>query len=838
MPAKINRLKEVKRKQEATRRKKNNRANPLRQLIQFFQKRQVQQTLGLFLLVMAVFLALSFTSYLSTWKADDALFDKSAYEILSNRNIKAQNMMGKFGVAVSKFFVKNGFGVSAYFFVVFFFVAGLKLIWPRVRLSTYKTLQVSFLGLVWVSVSMAYLLPHVMNGLLAGRFGLFVNKWLISFLGKPGTGLILLFVLVAFLIVAGFFKLIHVPLLSIGINRKRAEKSKPDARGKKWATSENGGGYNVEEYAVEEEEDNGLHKPDSDDKLAGDSPEEEEENKPVIEFETANTDSGIAKTRNIGEIDFTIENLEQDLQDPPKTEFAEIPKNKEYQGLDTSYDPRLDLPHFQQPPLDLLSDYGGDRINVQKEELEANKNRIVETLNHYKIEIQKIKATIGPTVTLYEIVPAPGIRVSKIKNLEDDIALSLSALGIRIIAPIPGKGTVGIEVPNQNPDIVSMKSVLGSEKFMSSRYELPFGMGKTIANEVYIADLTRLPHILMAGATGQGKSVGLNAIIASLLYKKHPAELKFVMVDPKKVELTLFSKIERHYLAKLPDSEEAIITDTRKVVRTLNSLGIEMDTRYELLKDAQVRNIKEYNNKFLDRKLNPLEGHHYLPYIVLVIDEFADLIMTAGKEIEIPLTRLAQLARAVGIHLIIATQRPSVNIITGSIKANFPARIAFRVISKVDSRTILDSPGADQLIGRGDMLLSTGSDLIRLHCAFIDTPEIEKLTDFIGSQRAYPNAYHLPEYADEQDEQISEFDPNEKDALFEEAARILVQNQQGSTSLLQRKMKIGYNRAGRIIDQLEAAGVVGPFEGSKAREVLIKTELDLEQFLKNMDENF
>jgi S-DNA-T family DNA segregation ATPase FtsK/SpoIIIE len=436
---------------------------------------------------------------------------------------------------------------------------------------------------------------------------------------------------------------------------------------------------------------------------------------------------------------------------------------------------------------------------------------------------------------LYEIIPAPGIRISKIKNLENDIALSLAALGIRIIAPIPGKGTIGIEVPNQNPDIVSMKSILSSEKFQSAKYELPFGIGKTIANESYIADLTRMPHLLMAGATGQGKSVGLNAIITSLLYKKHPSELKFVMVDPKKVELTLYSKIERHFLAKLPDSEEAIITDTRKVVRTLNSLSIEMDNRYELLKEAQVRNIKEYNVKFKARKLNPLHGHRFLPYLVLVIDEFADLIMTAGKEIETPITRLAQLARAVGIHLIIATQRPSVNIITGSIKANFPARVAFRVISKIDSRTILDSSGADQLIGRGDMLLSTGNDLLRLQCAFVDTPEIEKITEFIGSQRAYPDAMHLPDYQDEDSEGPADFDPNERDELFEDAARIIVQTQQGSTSLLQRKLKLGYNRAGRIIDQLEAAGIVGPFEGSKAREVKISNEMALEQFLKDMD---
>jgi S-DNA-T family DNA segregation ATPase FtsK/SpoIIIE len=460
----------------------------------------------------------------------------------------------------------------------------------------------------------------------------------------------------------------------------------------------------------------------------------------------------------------------------------------------------------------------------------------VETLNNYAIRIDKIKATIGPAVTLYEIIPAPGVRISKIKNLEDDIALSLSALGIRIIAPIPGKGTIGIEVPNMKPEIVSVKSLLTSEKFRNTSFDLPIALGKTIANESYIADLTKMPHILMAGATGQGKSVGLNAIILSLLYKKHPAQLKFVLVDPKKVELTLFSKIERHFLAKLPDSEEAIVTDTRKVVRTLNSLGVEMDSRYQLLKDAQVRNIKEYNTKFIARRLNPNEGHHFMPYIVMVVDEFADLIMTAGREIETPLTRLAQLARATGIHLVIATQRPSVNIITGTIKANFPARLAYRVISKVDSRTILDSSGADQLVGRGDMLLSTGNDLIRLQCAFVDTPEVERVTEFVGSQRGYPDAYHLPEFYDEADEiDRGDFDPNERDELFEEAARIIVMHQQGSTSLIQRKLKLGYNRAGRIIDQLEAAGIVGPFEGSKAREVLVANEMALEQFLRDLE---
>ena len=468
-------------------------------------------------------------------------------------------------------------------------------------------------------------------------------------------------------------------------------------------------------------------------------------------------------------------------------------------------------------------------------ELEANKNKIVETLNHYNIEIDKIKATIGPTVTLYEIIPAPGVRISKIKNLEDDIALSLAALGIRIIAPMPGKGTIGIEVPNQNPEMVSMRSVIGGEKFQNTTMELPIALGKTISNEVFIADLAKMPHLLVAGATGQGKSVGINAILVSLLYKKHPAELKFVLVDPKKVELTLFRKIERHFLAKLPDEADAIITDTKKVVNTLNSLCIEMDQRYDLLKDAQVRNLKEYNQKFVTRKIPNPEKHRYLPFIVLVIDEFADLMMTAGKEVEVPIARIAQLARAVGIHLVIATQRPSVNIITGTIKANFPSRLAFRVLSKIDSRTILDSGGADQLIGRGDMLLSTGSDLIRLQCAFVDTHEVERISDFIGNQRGYPSAMLLPEYVGEGESSSSkEYDPDNRDPMFEEAARLIVLHQQGSTSLIQRKMKLGYNRAGRIIDQLEAAGIVGPFEGSKARDVLYPDEYSLERHLESL----
>jgi len=501
------------------------------------------------------------------------------------------------------------------------------------------------------------------------------------------------------------------------------------------------------------------------------------------------------------------------------------------------FDPKLELSNYKFPGLDLLFEYKNENITVNQEELEANKNKIVETLSNYKIGIVSIKATIGPTVTLYEIVPDAGIRISKIKNLEDDIALSLSALGIRIIAPIPGKGTIGIEVPNKKPTIVSMKSVLASQKFQNAQMELPIALGKSISNETYVYDLAKMPHLLMAGATGQGKSVGLNAVLASLLYKKHPAEVKFVLVDPKKVELTLFNKIERHYLAKLPDTEEAIITDTTKVINTLNSLCIEMDARYDLLKIAFVRNIKEYNTKFKARKLNPENGHRFLPYIVLVIDEFADLIMTAGKEIETPIARLAQLARAIGIHLIVATQRPSVNVITGIIKANFPARIAFRVTSKIDSRTILDAQGADQLIGKGDMLIAVGSDLTRLQCAFVDTPEIEKITEFIGSQRAYAEAYMLPEYVGEESGTNLDVDIDDRDPLFKDAAKLVINAQQGSASLLQRKLKLGYNRAGRIIDQLEAAGIVGHFEGSKARQVLVLDEMALNEILKNEKNN-
>lgn len=566
--------------------------------------------------------------------------------------------------------------------------------------------------------------------------------------------------------------------------------------------------------------------------------EEKQQEETLLELELPSNvkKNGVSKAETYPE--FTVENSEQlgASSEQNVREDTLLPENADSELIDTApYDPTLDLSSYKYPPLDLLNAHDGSRAQVTKEELEANKNKIVDTLANYSIGITSIKATIGPTVTLYEIVPDAGIRISKIKSLEDDIALSLSALGIRIIAPIPGRGTIGIEVPNKNREMVSVRSVLSSDKFTGSDRELPVALGKTISNEVFVIDLAKMPHLLMAGATGQGKSVGLNILLTSLIYKKHPSQLKFVLVDPKKVELTLFNKLERHFLAKLPGTEEAIITDTKKVINTLNSLCIEMDVRYDLLKDAGCRNLKEYNQKFIERKLNPKEGHRFLPYIVLVIDELADLMMTAGKEVETPIARLAQLARAIGIHLVVATQRPSVNVITGIIKANFPARLSFKVASKIDSRTILDTGGADQLIGQGDMLLSTGgTDIIRLQCGFIDTPEVDRVCEYIGSQRGYESAYMLPEYIDDDAAENKDFDFTDRDPMFEEAARVIVVHRQGSTSLIQRKLSLGYNRAGRIMDQLEAAGVVGPFEGSKARQVLIPDEYSLEQFLNEL----
>lgn len=772
----------------------------------------VKRILGFFLLLLSLYLFFACLSFLVSWfsgNSDDIFTNITFGRIFSDPEIEVHNWTGRLGAALAHQLMKEWIGVSIFFVIVYLFLSGLKIVTGYRIFSPFRFFLITVLSILWFSVTLGLIFKeHDTWSILGGVFGHVAAVWFSGLVGDVGLVFLILFVLVSFLMVTGI-----IPVRPRKTKQKNPGKKELDESNKEAANIFKEDKYNTYEFSVEEE----------------DNPEtKENEQNPddTGKSEEMPESAENEKETEIDEIELTVEKTEKE-----KT----ISSNKAYRGtLDTEFDPTLDLPDYRFPTLDLLNDYDVEPTTVAKEELEENKNRIVETLNHYQIKIDKIKATIGPTVTLYEIIPAPGVRISRIRNLDDDIALSLSAKGIRIIAPIPGKGTIGIEVPNQNPEIVSIKSMLSSRRFQESGFELPIALGKTISNESYIADLTKMPHILMAGATGQGKSVGLNAVITSLLYKKHPSQLKLVLIDPKKVELTLFSKIERHFLAKLPDAEEAIITETRTVVRTINSLCIEMDHRYELLKDAQVRNIKEYNEKFKARKLNPEEGHKFLPYIVLIVDEFADLIMTAGKEIENPLTRLAQLARATGIHLIIATQRPSVNIITGTIKANFPARIAYRVISKIDSRTILDSGGADQLVGRGDMLLSTGSDLLRLQCAFVDTPEIDSVTDYIGSQRGYPSAFYLPEYMEEEDMPSDSFDPAERDELFEDAARIIVQHQQGSTSLLQRKLKLGYNRAGRIIDQLEAAGIVGPFEGSKARDVLIANEMALEQFLKDL----
>jgi DNA segregation ATPase FtsK/SpoIIIE, S-DNA-T family len=782
-----------------------------------------KKILGVFFLFASIYLTLAFLSFFLNWFneiTDDYFADLPIGTVLTDTELRISNWTGNLGAFFSQFLAKDGFGLGAFYFVFLLITIGIRFLFERKIIGPWGLWKYAIMSLLWLPLFFGFIFPSDPLNIFGGVVGAFLTNYLTAVLGKAGVMIALAFVFLAYSIMT----------FAMTFSLKRKEKNSK-ANHEKTSSGEliQQDKYNTIEFAVNDDEEIDFVKP----KPGEGNIRRVKEDKGIeMEVEVPGEEDSDSLLR----IEETEEQEDVELSVVPvKDEKVKTRGTIERQGLDTQFDPTLDLPDYRFPPLDLLNMYGDGTINVDRTELEDNKNRIVTTLANYSIGIEKIKATIGPTVTLYEIVPSPGVRISRIKGLEDDIALSLSAMGIRIIAPIPGKGTVGIEVPNLKPEIVSMRSIIGSERFTNSKYELPFGLGKTIANESFVADLTKMPHILMAGATGQGKSVGLNAIITSLLFCKHPSELKFVMVDPKKVELSLFSRIERHYLAKLPDSEEAIITDTRKVVRTLNSLSIEMDNRYELLKDAQVRNIKEYNEKFKSRKLNPLGGHRFLPYIVLVVDEFADLIMTAGKEIESPITRLAQLARAVGIHLIIATQRPSVNIITGTIKANFPARVAFRVISRIDSRTILDTGGADQLVGRGDMLLSTGNDLIRLQCAFIDTPEVERLTEYIGSQRGYPDAFHLPEYADEQDETIDVFDASERDELFEDAARIIVMNQQGSTSLLQRKLKLGYNRAGRIIDQLESAGIVGPFEGSKAREVRVANEMALEQFLKDLN---
>ncbi len=770
--------------------KKDNIIKRTFQSINSFSKNErVKKIAGLFFLVTAIFLVVSFVSYIFNGRVDQDKIGKFTQEI--------QNFGGSLGHSFAHQFIYNWFGISSFLFPFVFLLLGIKLIFEIQIFNLRKSFANAFFTIVWTSICLSFFTEP---SILGGVFGFQMNIWLSTWLGKIGTGLLLFFSLSA-LIVAKF---------------------NPTLFQKKSAANE------LEE---EIEEEKTIEEP-----VVSKVSFEEEVKEEIPESVLLINDEPYASTQTKAKDQSTEENglaFEVNQAEEEETLSQKEIKNKLEELGD--YDPTLDLSNYKIPSVKLLNDYGSGKIEIDKKELEANKNRIVETLGNYKIGIASISATVGPTITLYEIVPEAGVRISKIKNLEDDIALSLSALGIRIIAPIPGRGTIGIEVPNQNPATVSMKAVLSSDKFQSSEMELPVALGKTISNETFVADLAKMPHLLMAGATGQGKSVGLNAILASLLYKKHPSQVKFVLVDPKKVELTLFNKIERHFLAKLPDTDEAIITDTKKVINTLNSLCIEMDQRYDLLQNAQCRNIVEYNKKFIARKLNPNDGHRYLPYIVLVIDEFADLIMTAGKEVETPIARLAQLARAIGIHLIVATQRPSVNVITGIIKANFPARIAFRVTSKIDSRTILDAGGADQLIGRGDMLIALGSELTRIQCAFIDTPEVEKVTDFIGNQRAYPEAFLLPEYVGDVEGGNLNADLDDRDVMFEDAARVVVMNQSGSTSLIQRKLKLGYNRAGRIIDQLEAAGIVGPFEGSKARQVLISDDMALEELLNNLN---
>lgn len=788
--------------------------------------------IGIGLIFFAVLMLGGFSSFLFTWQEDFSNVEDGFISLMSNPDYKVKNVLGGLGAKLGDLFIYRSFGISAYLISWFLLLYGLKVSLGLTFKNFRQKLGNTLFLLLWLPIAFSYIFPN--QHILGGANGFYSKQWLFQISGSIGTPLILFFTLLGFVILK--FKWtpesMHSGLQSmINFFKRKAKRNIEDE------ASENIENSNIQSQASSEED------IETEQPISIDLEEKTDFEPIVIEESKEEIESSSALG---GELE--IEQAKGEEETVEEATDLEIEANNEEEVLSEKevnrkvkefgeYDPKLDLSRFKLPPVDLLIDYGSSNITINQEELEANKNRIIETLNNYKIEISKIKATIGPTVTLYEIVPAAGVRISKIKSLEDDIALSLSALGIRIIAPIPGRGTIGIEVPSTNPQMVPMRNMIKSEKFQKSDMELPIAFGKTINNETFMADLTKMPHLLMAGATGQGKSVGLNVILTSILYKKHPSQVKFILVDPKKVELTLFNKIERHYLAKLPDTEEAIITDTTKVVHTLNSLCIEMDNRYDLLKKAMCRNLKEYNAKFIKRKLNPEEGHRFLPYIVLVIDEFADLIMTAGKEVETPIARLAQLARAIGIHLIVATQRPSVNVITGIIKANFPARAAFRVTSKIDSRTILDAGGADQLIGKGDMLIAIGSDLIRVQCAFVDTPEVEEITDFIGNQQAYPEAYQLPEYVGEDEGSSLDIDISERDKLFEDAARVVIIHQQGSASLLQRKLKLGYNRAGRIVDQLEAAGIIGPFEGSKARQVLLPDELSLEQLLKNEKEN-
>ena len=787
-----------------------------------FKDERIRFTIGLFTVLLALYLAIAFFSYMFTWKVDQSFEWQS---IFSSASVRVDNIAGKVGASFAAQFMNRWFGLSSFAIPFVVLIAGLRLLKIRL-LPLRRTFYRSLVGMILLSLVLGYLFEDARGYLgsgLGGAHGLYVSSWLNAFIGKAGTAFLFIVLSIAYAIYLNE-QFLHW-IKGVGHKVIFYFKSLKETS-------------NIEEQnSALDFENNNATVPDISE-VNNPKPEKKEYNEPSVDinekpvevdknvFTQPKADDEIKPVEPIDDDGIGLE-VERHVEEEGE---VQVPDEQDF------YDPTLDLSSYQRPPIELLEAYKSRQAPVSDEELLSNKNKIVETLGNYNIQIARIVATVGPTVTLYEIVPAPGVRISKIKNLEDDIALSLAALGIRIIAPIPGRGTIGIEVPNQRPEVVSMYSILRSSKFQETKHELAIALGKTISNETFVVDLTKMPHLLVAGATGQGKSVGLNAIITSLLYKKHPAQLKFVLVDPKKVELTLYNKLERHFLAKLPDTEEAIITDTQKVINTLNSLCIEMDSRYDLLKSAHVRTIKEYNDKFISRRLNPNKGHKHLPYIVVIIDEFADLIMTAGREIEGPIQRLAQLARAVGIHLIIATQRPTTNIITGVIKANFPARIAFRVTSMIDSRTILDTPGANQLIGKGDMLVSLGSDAVRVQCAFVDTPEVERITDFIGNQKGYASAFMLPEYTGDTADDTLDVDLAKRDDLFEDAARLVVSHQQGSTSLIQRKFSIGYNRAGRIIDQLEAAGIVGPFEGSKARQVLIQDDLSLEHVFNGLNE--
>ena len=809
-----------------------------------FRSETVHFVIGLVLVIFSVYLLLAFSSFFFTGAADQSIIDGGSAQELISTNNGVKNYAGSRGAQLASYLINDCFGVSSFLILVFLAVAGLKLMRVRV-VRLWKWFIGCSLMLVWFSVFFGFVFVDQYKDsflYLGGMHGYNVSNWLVSQVGVPGVWLLLLVTAICFLIYLSARTVIWLRRLFSLSFLKRKEKAEsvqgetPEEFKTSWGAKEKTTAPTPEaaepEKVLEKEEEVAT---------------EEEEDEPLneITLDLGGSDGKVKPAKSADEdVTMTFETpapepvppfREQPVEKEPAFQ-VEKAEEEEYVGTEKEpYNPRLDLENYHYPTIDLMKHYDDNGPTIDMVEQNANKDKIINTLRSFGIEISTIKATVGPTVTLYEITPEQGVRISKIRGLEDDIALSLSALGIRIIAPIPGKGTIGIEVPNSNPKIVSGQSIIGSKKFQESTYDLPIALGKTITNEVFMVDLCKMPHVLVAGATGQGKSVGLNAIITSLLYKKHPAELKFVLVDPKKVEFSIYSVIEHHFLAKLPDGEDAIITDVTKVVQTLNSICVEMDTRYDLLKAAHVRNIKEYNEKFINRRLNPEKGHKFMPYIVVVIDEFGDLIMTAGKDVELPIARIAQLARAVGIHMIIATQRPTTNIITGTIKANFPARIAFRVSAMVDSRTILDRPGANQLIGRGDMLFLQGADPVRVQCAFIDTPEVAEITKFIARQQSYPTAFYLPEYVDENaGGDLGDVDMGRLDPLFEDAARLVVIHQQGSTSLIQRKFAIGYNRAGRIMDQLEKAGIVGPAQGRKAREVFCIDESDLEMRLNNL----